>query len=175
MEFLSDEDGGELSVRSTPPYGKLYFYEQILKVPVYVTYDPYATRLEVRFWQDGQYQSQQADVQGRFWIPALQLFLGLWSGERLNFNIPWLRWWNQSGNLLLWSSEQTEQERQRAGQECQRVEQMHQRAEQANQRAEEAHQRAEQERQRAEQADQRAATLAAKLRELGVDPEQLNP
>lgn len=27
MEFLSQEDGGELSVRSTPPYGKLYFYE----------------------------------------------------------------------------------------------------------------------------------------------------
>ncbi|MDX2100402.1 MAG: hypothetical protein SFW36_21715, partial [Leptolyngbyaceae cyanobacterium bins.59] len=36
MEFLSDEDNGELSVRSTPPYGKLYFYEQILKVPTYV-------------------------------------------------------------------------------------------------------------------------------------------
>ena len=30
MEFLSNEDYGELSVRSTPPYGKLYFYEQIL-------------------------------------------------------------------------------------------------------------------------------------------------
>jgi hypothetical protein len=29
MEFLSDKEGGELSVRSTPPYGKLYFYEHI--------------------------------------------------------------------------------------------------------------------------------------------------
>ncbi len=29
MEFLSDTEGGELSVRSTPPYGKLYFYEHI--------------------------------------------------------------------------------------------------------------------------------------------------
>lgn len=27
MEFLSDTEGGKLSVRSTPPYGKLYFYE----------------------------------------------------------------------------------------------------------------------------------------------------
>jgi hypothetical protein len=26
----------------------------------------------------------------------------------------WLRWWDQSGNLLLWSSEQAELERQRA-------------------------------------------------------------
>jgi Uma2 family endonuclease len=41
MEFLSEEEGGELLVRSTPPYGKLHFYEQILQVPTYVTYDPY--------------------------------------------------------------------------------------------------------------------------------------
>lgn len=40
MEFLSDTEGGELSVRSTPPYGKLYYYEKILQVPTYVTYDP---------------------------------------------------------------------------------------------------------------------------------------
>jgi hypothetical protein len=33
MEFLSNEDYAELSARSTPPYGKLYFYEQILQVP----------------------------------------------------------------------------------------------------------------------------------------------
>ena len=33
----------------------------------------------------------------------------------------WLRWWNQSGNLLLWGGEQIEQERQRADQESQRV------------------------------------------------------
>ncbi len=48
MEFLSNTEGGELSVRSTPPYGKLYFYEKILKVPTYVTYDPYEPSLEVR-------------------------------------------------------------------------------------------------------------------------------
>jgi Uma2 family endonuclease len=41
MEFLSEAEGGELSVRATPPYGKLHFYEQILQVPTYVTYDPY--------------------------------------------------------------------------------------------------------------------------------------
>jgi uncharacterized membrane protein len=55
----------------------------------------------------------------------------------------WLRWWDKSGNLLLWSSEQAEQE----------------------------HQRAEQEHQRAEQEHQRAERLAAKLRELGIDPD----
>ena len=152
MEFLSETDCGELSVRSTPPYGKLYFYKQILQVPTYVTYDPYEPSLEVRYLQKGQYILQEADENGRFWIPELELFLGIWQGERLGQNMNWLRWWDQEGNLLLWSSEQTQQERQKVEQE---------------------RQRAEQERQRAEQEHQKAERLAAKLRELGVDPELL--
>ncbi|NES80935.1 MAG: hypothetical protein F6K10_05760 [Moorea sp. SIO2B7] len=150
MEFLSEKECGELSIRSTPPYGKLYFYEQILKVPTYVTYDPYEPSIEVRCLQDGKYTLKQADENGRWWIQELELFLGIWQGERLRQNINWLRWWDREGNLLLWSSEQTEQEKQRAEQEKQR---------------------AEQEKQRAEQEKQRAERLAAKLRDLGVDPD----
>lgn len=146
MEFLSEEDGGELSVRSTPPYGKLYFYERILKVPTYVTYDPYEPSLEVRCLQNGRYVLQEEDEQKRFLIPELGLFLGIWNGERLAQTANWLRWWDATGNLLLWSSEQAQQERQRA----------------------------ERERQRAEQEKQRAEVLAAKLRELGVDPDTLS-
>lgn len=166
MEFLSQEEGGELSVRSTPPYGKLYFYEQILQVPTYVTYDPYEPSLEVRCLQNQRYTVQTVDAEGRVWIPELGLWLGVWYGERLGQTMNWLRWWDSAGNLLLWSAEQAEQERQRAEQERQRAEQESQRAEQERQRAEQEHQRAEQERQRAE-------VLAAKLRELGIDPEQL--
>jgi Uma2 family endonuclease len=145
MEFLSEEDGGELSVRSTPPYGKLYFYEQILQVPTYVTYDPYEPSLEVRCLQNGHYLVQEANTQGQVWIPELQLFLGMWTGERLQQTTSWLRWWNISGDLLLWSAEQAEQERQRA----------------------------DQERLRAEQEHQRAEVLAAKLLELGVNPDRI--
>ena len=146
MEFLSDEEGGELSVRSTPPYGKLYFYEQILQVPTYVTYDPYQLALEVRQLQAGAYTVQVANDQGRFYLPELDLWLGLWRGDRLGQTMHWLRWWDNDGNLLLWSAEQAEQERQRA----------------------------EQERQRAEQERQRTETLAARLRELGIDPDQVD-
>jgi Uma2 family endonuclease len=156
MEFLSDTEGGELSVRSTPPYGKLYYYEKILQVPSYVTYDPYEPSLELRCWQNGQYILQQSDANGRFWVPELELFLGIWQGERLSQTMNWLRWWDREGNLLLWSSEQAQQERQRAEHE--------------SQRAEHESQRAEHESQRAEQERQRADILAAKLRELGVDP-----
>jgi hypothetical protein len=51
------------------------------------------------------------------------------------------------------------------------VELMEQR-EQEQQRAEQEHQRAEQEHQRAEQERQRAERLAARLRALGIDPEE---
>ncbi|MEM8504768.1 MAG: Uma2 family endonuclease [Cyanobacteria bacterium P01_D01_bin.1] len=136
MEFLSTDDCGELSVRAVPPYGKLYFYEQILQVPTYVTYDPYGPTLQVRRLEEEQYTLQSADTNGRFWIPELQLYLGVWEGERLGKTTYWLRWWNEAGELLLWSSEQAEVERQKA----------------------------EAERQKAE-------ALAAKLRELGIDPD----
>lgn len=131
LEFLSQEEGGELSLRSTPPYGKLYFYESILRVPTYVTYDPYEPKLEVRCLQNEGYIVQTGDAEGRVRIPELDLWLGIWSGERLGQTMNWLRWWDASGNLLLWSAEQAEQER------------------------------------------QRAEVLAAKLRELGVNPDQL--
>ncbi|MEG3893483.1 Uma2 family endonuclease [Microcoleus sp. Z1_A1] len=55
----------------------------------------------------------------------------------------------------------------------QRLQQESQRAEQANQRAEQANQRAEQADQRAEQANQIAQRLAAKLRELNIDPDSI--
>ncbi len=152
MEFLSAEDCGELSLRSTPPYGKLYFYEQILQVPTYVTYDPYDLELQVRTLENGRYVLQNADANNRYWIPELQLFLGVWAGERLCQNSHWLRWWDPEGQMLLWSSEQAKQESQRAEQESQR---------------------AERESQRAEQESQRADMLAAKLRELGINPDEL--
>jgi hypothetical protein len=124
MEFLSETEGGELSIRAPPPYGKLYFYEQILQVPTYVIYDPAVPSLEVRCLQNGRYVLQEANSQGQVWIPEVDLFLGIWSGTRLGQPINWLRWYDRSGKLLLWSAEKAE-------------------------------------------------ILAAKLRELGVDPDAL--
>jgi Uma2 family endonuclease len=121
MEFLSETETGEYSVRPTYPYGKLYFYEHILKVPTYVIFDPHDLLLEVRQLQAGQYVLRSADAQGRYWIPELGLFLGSWHGSRLGTTTHWLRWWDEAGNLLLWSAEKAEQERQRAEQERQRA------------------------------------------------------
>ncbi len=160
MEFLSDDELGELSVRATYPYGKLYFYERILQVPTYVTFDPYDVTLEVRQLQaNGRYKKQQPNAQGHFWIPELQLFLGVWVGERLSTTSHWLRWWDAQGQLLPWAAEQVDAERSRATA--------------AEQQATEAQQQVTEAQQQAEQQRQRADALAAKLRELGIDPERL--
>jgi Uma2 family endonuclease len=159
MEFLSADDYGELSVREIPPYGKLYIYERVFQIPTYVVYDPYGPGLQVRHLDNGRYVVQPADANGRVWIPELNLSLGLWCGERLGRTMNWLRWWDEAGNLLLWSFEQAEAERQRAETECQR--------------AETERQRAEAESQRAEEERQRADRLATKLRELGLDPDAM--
>jgi hypothetical protein len=63
---------------------------------------------------EGKYESQSADENNRFWIPELNLFLGTWNGKRSQISTTWLRWWDSSGNLLLWGKEIIEQERQRA-------------------------------------------------------------
>ena len=63
---------------------------------------------------EGRYEPQVPDENSRFWIPEMNLFLGTWDGQRSNLSTTWLRWWDSSGNPLLWGREQIEQERQRA-------------------------------------------------------------
>ncbi|MFM6122755.1 MAG: Uma2 family endonuclease, partial [Sphaerospermopsis kisseleviana] len=62
---------------------------------------------------------------------------------RENLTTKWLRFWDEQGNLLLWSSELVEQKRQEI----------------------------EVEKQRAEQEKQRVERLAAQLRAAGIEPE----
>jgi hypothetical protein len=152
MEFLSETDGGEYSLRKTSPIGKWHFYEQILQVPTYIILEPESGLLEVYRLQDGKYSLEQPDVEGRHWFEELGLFLGTWRGQKEGYPGYWLRWWDAEGNILPWAVERIEQEAQRAEQEAQR---------------------AEQEAQRAEQEAQRADRLAEYLRSQGIDPDQL--
>lgn len=109
LEFLSDTPGGEYSIKETYPPGKFYFYEQVLKVPNYGIFEPENGALELyRFGDNGWYQLELANEQNRFWIPEMQLFLGVWEGSRENRQGYWLRWWDEQGNLLLWGSERVE-------------------------------------------------------------------
>ena len=139
MEFLSETPGTEYSSKPSYPQGKWFFYERVLRVPSYVIFEPESAALEVyHLNRAGLYEPQFPNSEQRYWIPEVQLFLGVWQGTRQDRMGNWLRWWTESGDLLLWGSEQANEERQRANEER-----------------------------------QRSQRLAEKLRELGVDPENL--
>jgi len=114
IEFISATEGGEYSINPHYPYGKWYFYEQILRIPVYVIFHPQTGILEVYCLMQGKYEQQSPDQNGQFFLEALNLFLGVWRGKKAEMEGYWLRWWDKLGNLLLWGSELIEQERQRA-------------------------------------------------------------
>jgi hypothetical protein len=114
MEFLSATYGEEYSVEFTQGVGKWFFYEQVIQVPLYAIFRPDTGRLEVYAIESGRYQVQTTAESERYWIPGLELFLGVWEGRHEGRTGYWLRWWNAQGELLLWSEEGAEQERQRA-------------------------------------------------------------
>lgn len=76
-------------------------------------------------------------------IPQLGVELGIWQGQYQNLDIPWLRWWDNQGTLLLTG---------------------HETAAQTQRQLTQAERQLEQERQRTER-------LVAQLRAQGIDPE----
>lgn len=160
LEFISETEGTEYSINPHYPYGKWYFYERILQVPLYGIFHPKLGELDLFRLVDGKYESQSADENNHFWIPELNLFLGTWEGKRSQISTNWLRWWDSSGNLLLWGKEIIEQEKLKVEQERQRAEQERQRAEVA-----------ELELQKEQAKRQR---LVDHLKALGVDDETLD-
>ncbi len=181
MEFLSETEGGEYSIKPSYPPGKWFYYERVLQVPNYVIFDLKSGAIEFyRFDERGLYKPQESDEDGRYWLPEASLFLGLWDGSRHGRSGLWLRWWDADGKMLLWGQEAAELERQQTQQAQQQAEQERQRAEQERQKAEQAQQQAEQERQKADQSEQRAdkaeqtqVKAIAKLIDLGLSVKQV--
>ena len=115
MEFLSATSYDEYSNKPTYPPGKWFFYIQVLRVPIYALFEPAAGVLEVyQLDSSGDYQIQQPDLNGRYWMAGIGLFLGVWQGTKAERTGYWLRWWDESGEMLLWGAEMVERERQRA-------------------------------------------------------------
>jgi Uma2 family endonuclease len=120
---------------------KKQIYQDIFRTPDYFWYDPYTGEFKGFHLVAGQYQELQPDERGWLWSEQLELYLGM-EGYQLRFFSP-------AGELLPTPEEM---------------------AVQAQQQAEQAQQQAEQAQQQAEQAQQQAERMAAKLRELGIDP-----
>jgi Uma2 family endonuclease len=164
IEFVSG-DGSEERDRTSPlsgdgsKAGKFWVYEQAIRIPFYAIYEVEKAAVEVYELIGNRYEKCQPNERGHFPIPPMGVELGIWPGKYINQTLPWLRWWDENGNLVPTADERADEEQQRAEQE--------------RQRAEQESQRAEQECQRAEQERQRADRLAARLREMGIEPEDL--
>ncbi|MEB3293199.1 MAG: Uma2 family endonuclease [Synechococcales bacterium] len=148
IEFVSG-DGSEERDRTSPfsseggKAGKFWVYEQAIRIPFYAIYEVEKAAVEVYELSRNRYHRCQPNDRGHYPIPPMGVELGIWQGRLDNQQLPWLRWWDSEGNLLLTGAERADQERQRA----------------------------DQERQRADQERQRADRLAEKLRSLGLDPD----
>ncbi|NJL02717.1 MAG: Uma2 family endonuclease [Spirulinaceae cyanobacterium RM2_2_10] len=143
IEFVSGTGAEERD--RTPWTGKFWVYETAIRPAYYAIYEVQKAQVEVYELVKGHYHLMSANERGHFPIEGMEVELGIWSGTYQNVALPWLRWWDRQGNLLLSGEERAEQERARA----------------------------EQERARADREQERAEQLAAKLRELGIDPTTL--
>ena len=143
LEIVSNKIGGEDGEKKER-YARM-------RVEHYVIYDPLRLLMPevLTVYQRRGFAYERAT--GAF-FPAYNLSLTLWEGQFEDSQGEWLRWADAQGNLIPTGKELALQERQRADEE---------------------RQRADEERQRADEERQRADRLARKLRELGLDPEQL--
>jgi Uma2 family endonuclease len=157
IEFVSG-DGREERDRTPPSQreqnkvGKFWVYEKAVRIPYYAIYEAEKAQVEVYHLQDDTYELMAVNERGHFPIPPLEVELGIWQGRYQNAELPWLRWWDRSGNLLPNGEEQ---------------------AQQARQQAQQARQQAQQAQQQAQQAQQQAERLASFIRSQGFDPDNL--
>ena len=131
-------------------------YQNTFRTPEYFWFDPESLEFQGFSLNQRVYQPIALNAQGQMWSNSLQLFLGIYANQ--------LRFFTPTGELV-----PTPQE------SAVLVEQQYIAAEQQRLVAEQQRLMAEQQRLVAEQqataSDQRADRLAAKLRELNIDPD----
>ncbi len=142
IEVVSNREGGELST-------KLRRYAR-MRIPFYVVWDPEQI-LGGSELHAFQLHGKVYSPIDRAWIPQLELELLPWEGVFETCAERWLRWHDARGALIPTGDERAADERARA--ETEKA-------------------RAEIEKVRADDEKARADRLAAKLRALGVDPDE---
>jgi Uma2 family endonuclease len=119
IEFVSGDGSEERDTTSTlreegAKAGKFWVYEQAIRIPFYAIYEVQHASVEVYELVATRYQKIESNARGHYPIPPLGVELGIWQGREWNQTLPWLRWWDSEGNLLLTGDERAEQEKQRA-------------------------------------------------------------
>ncbi|MCG5060216.1 MAG: Uma2 family endonuclease [Limnoraphis sp. WC205] len=130
---------------------KKKIYQDIFRTPDYFWFSPNTLEFQGFHLVDGEYQELQPNETGRLWSQQLQLFLGIYEQK--------LRFFTLEGELVPTPEESAKIEKQQR--------------EAAEQRAIEAEESAKTAQQQLELERQQTEKLAAKLRELNIDPEVL--
>jgi Uma2 family endonuclease len=117
VELLSPgieaEDLGQtLRVADKPPT-KWQVYEQVLQVPYYAVFDRYSNLFRMFCLQQGRYVEQAITGQG-FWLPEIDLGLGVWVGSYQGMVGQWLRWFDQNGDWISTNQEKLLQSEEKA-------------------------------------------------------------
>lgn len=106
LEFVSGDGSEERD--KTPVKGKFWVYEQGIRVPFYGIYEVKKAQVEVYHLVENSYQLMMPNDRGHFPIPQMGVELGIWQGRFQNVELPWLRWWDSEGNLLLTGEERAD-------------------------------------------------------------------
>jgi hypothetical protein len=116
----------------------------------------------------------------KYWFPELGLGVGVWSGKYQGTEGLWLRWYNEDGDWIPTSDEKAEREKQRAEQERLAKEKAEAMTIQERQQRELVEALVIQERQQRELAEamaieerEKKEKLAARLRSLGINPDDI--
>jgi Putative restriction endonuclease len=88
--------------------GKFWVYENAIRPAFYGIYEVKKASVEVYNLIQNRYELVTANDRGHYPIPQLEVELGIWQGTYQNVELPWLRWWDSEGNLLLTSSERAD-------------------------------------------------------------------
>jgi Uma2 family endonuclease len=104
----SEERDSTIPSREGDRAGKFWVYEQAIAIPFYAIYEVEKATVEVYQLIEGRYQRLEPNARGHYPIEPMGVELGIWSGRYLNQELPWLRWWDHSGKLLLTGEERAE-------------------------------------------------------------------
>ncbi|KKD38289.1 Uma2 family endonuclease [Limnoraphis robusta] len=137
---------------------KKEIYQDIFRTPEYFWFSPETLEFKGFGLLQGTYEELQPNEQGRLWSKQLNLFLGVYEGK--------LRFFTPEGELVPTPEESAKTEKQQR-------ETAEQRVIEAEETSRKTQEELEAERQQRQAEQQRNERLAAKLRELNIDPDTL--
>ncbi|NET69677.1 MAG: Uma2 family endonuclease [Sphaerospermopsis sp. SIO1G2] len=149
VELLSpgteDEDLGNKKSEQDKPPTKWEVYERILRIPYYIVFSLYTNEIRIFHLFGGHYEEVNL-TNNLVEMPELGLSLGLWEGSFRGVEKLWLRWFTPDGELIPEPKEE----------------------------ADAATERAILAEQVANEAVKKAEILAQKLRQLGINPDEVD-